>query len=829
MPLYAAAADLVWDNGAGNNDWNTAQNWNPDQAPQQGDIMHVYSGTPNSNIAVLVYKNGEVYLDGSMVHMTTWGISVGDTWGSGGAGSLYVRNGATLTTDTRWSGSLSVGRGLLQIESGGVVTGGGSLSIGELGTGECRVIGNGSILNAGYTRIGDFDGTGKLGIEAGGQVISIDGHIAGYDGSAGEVTVTGAGSKWTIQNGLDVGSVGSGKLTVSNGGLVSAAYTGSSVSNLYGDGTIILHNGANLDTDMVFDRSHEQMTATFGTNGTLKIAFDGSGTKNFGCHGSGSFTIADGKSVSVYSTVLSSGIGSSSWGKVTGWGSALTCDMLDVGSSGSSVLTVESGAQLVSSWCFIGLNSGSSGEVTVSGNGSAWTNSGKIVVGGGLQGLPDEPFTPATGKLTVDNGGLVTTGSIYASLTDLHGNGTIVATKGAVLDADIILDRDHENRASYKFGTGGTLNVTFNGGDMGVGYLGKGTLRIADGVKISSQYCTLGSFAGSQGIAVVSGAGSEWNYESLYVSHGKLRIESGALVSGTSTGISGGSDAIVTGPGTKCVTDDIVIGGQDPLDPEPAGRLTLADGAQIITKRVTVSNAQSELRLIVSRNDMIVLGGWGVPQPFYNYQQGKVKFYADAFVAASAYTPITVSPGSTLYMTDGTYLSCGGAWDLGSRTFTVSKAITADVGQVRTLIGGQRLLVTDQATSKRVGLSLWSSAASADFKLAPVSNGELTSLTQSPDLEGVVLSGWNFDTNLSGTETLLSFDIGLGVTDPKIWHFENGVWSPFDADLMSYDSNGILSFSVTDFGDYAVTAAPEPASLTLLLLGSLAMLRRRSK
>ena len=44
----------------------------------------------------------------------------------------------------------------------------------------------------------------------------------------------------------------------------------------------------------------------------------------------------------------------------------------------------------------------------------------------------------SSGTLTVTNGGVVTTGTLYASLSSLLGNGTITA-KGAVMDANLQL------------------------------------------------------------------------------------------------------------------------------------------------------------------------------------------------------------------------------------------------------------------------------------------------------------------------------------------------------------------------------------------------------
>ena len=43
-----------------------------------------------------------------------------------------------------------------------------------------------------------------------------------------------------------------------------------------------------------------------------------------------------------------------------------------------------------------------------------------------------------SGTLTVANGGSVTAKTLYASLSDLFGNG-VITTNGAVLDADLVV------------------------------------------------------------------------------------------------------------------------------------------------------------------------------------------------------------------------------------------------------------------------------------------------------------------------------------------------------------------------------------------------------
>ena len=97
-----------------------------------------------------------------------------------------------------------------------------------------------------------------------------------------------------------------------------------------------------------------------------------------------------------------------------------------------------------------------------------------------------------------------------------------------------------------------------------------------------------------------------------------------------------------------------------------------------------------------------------------------------------------------------------------------------------------------------------------------------------PGFESPVLAAWDFDTNFAGREVLLSFDIGLGGEDMDVWHLDDGGnWSLYSPAWMTYDAGGVLSFPVTDFSGYAVAGIPEPATVGLLALGGLALLRRR--
>ena len=195
-----------------------------------------------------------------------------------------------------------------------------------------------------------------------------------------------------------------------------------------------------------------------------------------------------------------------------------------VGFTADGTLTVDGGSQLLSIFGNLGRAPGVTGTVVVTGNGSQWNNSKHLHVG---------DF--GSGTLTVENGGLVTARTLYASLDDLYGDGTIIASAGAVLDADLVFDSSYGTTAYTTFGSGGTLTVTADGGVLGVGYKGAGTLSIAEGVQIQSGYGYLGYHRGSHGTATVTGVDSQWNNSfSLYVGYngnGTLSITDGGVVS----------------------------------------------------------------------------------------------------------------------------------------------------------------------------------------------------------------------------------------------------------------------------------------------------------
>ncbi len=208
----------------------------------------------------------------------TLGI-IGDKAGSTGtvlvtgAGSTWANNGNDLYVGADGNGTLNIKNGGAVSDRYGIVSGYFS------STGAATVDGAGSTwTNSQDLSVGGSGNTvpnavrGTLTISNGGAVSNIGGTI-GYDsGSTGVVTVDGAGSTWTNSSDLIFGFLGtaSGTLTISNGGVVSAATT------TLADGTGstgTLNIGAALGQAAVAPGAFNTASVDFG-DGTGEIVFN---------------------------------------------------------------------------------------------------------------------------------------------------------------------------------------------------------------------------------------------------------------------------------------------------------------------------------------------------------------------------------------------------------------------------------------------------------------------------------------------------------------------------------------------------------------------------
>jgi len=201
---------------------------------------------------------------------------------------------------------------------------------------------------------------------------------------------------------------------------------------------------------------------------------------------------------------------------------------LKVGDVGSATLNVTDGGRVSTRRaCWVGFQSGSTGIVTVTGEGSLWDNSESLWVG-----------EDGTGILNVEAGAVVS--NLHGSLATLSGSTGIATVTGS----------------------GSQWN---NNGQLAVGYTGSGTLNIADGGVVSNEgdwsvsedWSVSGMNYLSTGIATVTGSGSQWNNSSrLSVGNsgtGTLNVEAGGVVSNE------GWSAIAYPPGSPVTPTVMVI------------------------------------------------------------------------------------------------------------------------------------------------------------------------------------------------------------------------------------------------------------------------------
>lgn len=506
---------------------------------------------------------------------------------SGTVGSLSGSLGTVTITGagSRWQnyGKLSVGTvgaGIVSVENGGLISSETGY-VGEGGSGTVTVTGTGSQwTNSGMLHVG-YGGTGGLGIEVGGTVSNTDGYLGTLAGSHGVAIVSGANSQWNNSGALYIGDAGKGEMLVENGGRISSngAYigrsngsTGSRVIVTGADsmwtntGNLIL-GGSSLTTQTTAAGALTiEDGGTVWVGGTLRI-FDGGsvtldgGTIRFNGYNRnalGTFNYTSGTvQLAGSRTVETDAAITDLYGAnpAVGANQHLVVESdLRVGAIGSGSLAIENGGRVSNALGIIGNNSGSFGEVTVSGAGSQWTNRDIFLVG-----------YLGTGELTITDGGRVSN------------------TQGFI-----------------GYGSGSSGTVTVGGADsqwaagsvLYVGFYGTGGLTVTDGGHVSNTaHGYIGYYNGSSGTVTVSGKDSQWTSGgTLYVGisgTGELTVTDGGRVANTQgyVGYNNGSSgtATISGEGSRWTNSgDLILGGNGPTNQTTAtGTLTIEDGGTV--------------------------------------------------------------------------------------------------------------------------------------------------------------------------------------------------------------------------------------------------------
>jgi T5SS/PEP-CTERM-associated repeat protein/autotransporter-associated beta strand protein len=284
LSLGAPAIAQTW-TGAVSNDWTLGANWSGGIAPAGGNV------TINTT-----FPNPTVLGTGGAATATSNALNVGV---SGGTGNLTIQNGSVLTstaTTLVFIGQDAGSTGIMTVTGSGTrwtllgAPGLNSIHVGGVGgTGTLQIVNGATATQTGDVAIGRLGGTGSLIIASGGAVTTgRDAFIGRLAGGNGTVTVDGAGSQWTVANGLFVGNGGTGTLNINNGAQVTAGTTvvgdpgGSGTLNMNGGtlATISLRGGAgasqaNFDNAIVRARGNNASFITGFTGNELNLQAGG--------------------------------------------------------------------------------------------------------------------------------------------------------------------------------------------------------------------------------------------------------------------------------------------------------------------------------------------------------------------------------------------------------------------------------------------------------------------------------------------------------------------------------------------------------------------------
>jgi T5SS/PEP-CTERM-associated repeat protein len=584
-----------------------------------GNVLISDGGTITNSGGVLGYNagsSGSVTVTGSG---STWTNSGSLYAGYSGTGALLVTEGGAVSNlggylgyDPNSVGSVTVsgsgsvwtalggaligysGTGTLLVTDGGAISTLSSYSYIGYNTGsfgEATLCGNGTTWVNGSIYIGD-GGSGCLSINSGASMSDIGGYIANNAGSNGNVTVSGTGSIWT-NSGLLIGVSGSGTLLVTGGGDVSntgVSYVGYSTGGtgevtVSGSGSAwnstTLYVGMSSTGSLLVTAEGEASDSTCviavnsNSNGSVTISGAGSiwenGEIDVAELGVGTLLVTNGGAVAVSSggSDIASEPGSDGTVTITGSGSTWTnASPLYIGTVGLGLLQISEGGAVSDTVGYLGYYGGS-GSAVVSGSGSTWTNTGSLSIG-----------VDGSGGLQVTGGGVVS--NTIGDIAQNQGSNGSVTVSGS--------------------------GSTWTNSNLYVGDSGAGTLLISDGasVPVSNGYTYIGDNVLAVGMMTVSGTGTLWGTDMLYVGvsgSASLSVLNGASVSDTDSFIAFNSrstgSATISGPGSLWTTGVLYVGYSG------AGALQVSNGG------VSVAANNSYIGYTAGANGTVTVSGTG--------------------------------------------------------------------------------------------------------------------------------------------------------------------------------------------------------------------------
>jgi T5SS/PEP-CTERM-associated repeat protein len=475
------------------------------QLEGQGSLVEV-----RENIRVGVSGAGTVVVsDGAQLHTQTdsevplavRNSVAPDSIGGGGSSVLVTGLGTTWES----GGSIRIGEfgsGALRIEDGGRVAVENALVVGRgrdlqdtVGPDAQLVVDNGT-LEVAFLQAGDGGAVANLSFVDGATVAS-GGFLAGTGGVTSngisyfpevDILLSGSGTVWV--NGNDPDELGAFRLGTS--GETTIRVLDQALLQALGDmsiGDSGSGQGAGHAFLTIADAGRVEVAGNASVGhlnesvGSVKVSGPAStlaieGLLSTGGEATGSMVVEEAGAVEVGGFALV-GAAATGTGSVTveGEGSSLhIAEYLNVGSLGEGTLRVADGGQVsIAENSLIGWGQGSRGSAIVTGAGSVWTTGGYLAVG-----------NSGTATLMIDDGGAVISQGVAESGS---GGSRIARLAGSVGTATVT----------------GVGSLWDTGEQLIVGYAGNGTLVVRDAGTIRARMLDIALDAGSVGRVFIGG------------------------------------------------------------------------------------------------------------------------------------------------------------------------------------------------------------------------------------------------------------------------------------------------------------------------------------
>lgn len=497
-----------------------------------------------------------------------------------------------------------------------------------------------------------------------------------------------------------------------------------------------------------------------------------------------------------------------------------------VGRYGTGTLTINDGGTLSNRNGYIGTEAGSTGNVTVTGSGSVWSNTSDLYVG-----------YSGSGTLTIDNGATVNGNNIEIG-SQANSTGTVIVTgSGSTLNNnDFLLIVGDEGSGTLLVEDGGSVTTTNlavgyeDGGSgvltlagsassltvsdimvVGTGSTSTGTLTIEDGATANSGLTYISYYEGASGSITVTGSGSTLNNASgvyLAVSgNGTLTIANGGLVTVGAQQTDGSYDGTVTVASDSTSTGTLIIGAAAGNTAVAAGTLKaanvafgLGNGTLVFNHTDTNYDFTAAISSDISSNSSTIQQIAG----FTTLSGDSSGFYGTTNVTGGTLN-VTGTLGGTLYVSDEGTLS--GTGTVGTTTILSGGTISPGGSGALGALSVNGNLTFESGSTYAVDLSGTASTRSAlDSDLLTVTgnvtiNGGTVSV-QALDASTSYVSGHTY-TIINSTGTLSGA-------------FTNTISnSAFLTTAVSYDANNAyLTIAVADNSSSGSSAVFAPVAQT---------------